>query len=192
MKRWTGKYQLQIQKLCMVCVGAGLLLAASNRVLAQDLDPVGSSSNVDLSQITDAFVRNMTLLDKALSNAMYDDDTHQMMLAVISKAGDISRYYRSGGGAAQRRKQLDQQESAKYKSGFSRSDQAKLDDLNKRIQATDPDGMFSKARSDMGKSMGELQRLLGLYQTSDTNVMDIIRLIQDHLQYYQTAMSKYQ
>jgi hypothetical protein len=173
-------------------VGVGLLLVATSKSSAQDMDVISNGSNIDLSQITDAFVRNMTLLDKALSNAMYDDDTHQMMLAVIAKAGDISRYYRSGGGADKRRKLLDQQENQKRRSGYSKSDQAKLEDLNKQVQAIDPEGTFGKARGDLGKSIGELQRLLGLYQTSDTTVMDIIRLIQDHLQYYQIAMGKYQ
>ncbi|MDR2462152.1 MAG: hypothetical protein LBD30_00005, partial [Verrucomicrobiales bacterium] len=75
---------------------------------------------------------------------------------------------------------------------FSKSDQARKDDLSKQIREIDPDGRFGQARSDFGRSVGELQRYLGLYQTSDNTVTDIIRLIQEHLQYYQTAMGKYQ
>jgi hypothetical protein len=186
------KRQALFKRIIMLFTGMCLLLAFGVKLQAQDLDTIRNSSNIDLSQITDAFIRNMTLLDKSLANAMYDDETHQMMLAVIAKAGDISRYYRSGGGAAMRRKQLDQQENLKRRSGFSKADQAKLDELTKQIQSTDPDGMFGKARGDLSRSIGELQRCLGLYQTSDVTVMDIIRLVQEHLQYYQTAMGKYQ
>jgi hypothetical protein len=186
------KRQALLKRTITLFSGLCLLLAFGAKLQAQDLDVIRNSNNIDLSQITDAFTRNMTLLDKSLSNAMYNDETHQMMLAVIAKAGDISRYYRSGGGAAVRRKQLDQQENLKRRYGFSKADQSRLDEMAKQIQSTDPDGMFSKARGDLGRSIGELQRCLGLYQTSDVTIMDIIRLIQEHLQYYQTAMGKYQ
>ncbi|MDR1191687.1 MAG: hypothetical protein LBK60_08525 [Verrucomicrobiales bacterium] len=158
---------------------------------AQDLDVIRSPGNIDLSRITDAFTRNMTLLDRHLSSLMHDDDTHELMQVVIGKAGDLSRYYRSGGGASKRRKLLEEMETLKRRPNITRSDQTRIDELNKAIQTTDPDGMFGKARSDFGQSTGELQRYLGLYQTSDTNVTDLIRLIQAHLQYYQTALGKY-
>jgi hypothetical protein len=160
--------------------------------MAQDLATIQDGSNIDLSQITDAFVRNMKLLDQYLAQAVPNEQTHQMMLVVMSKSSDIARYYRSGGGADKRRKLLEQQEALKAKKGFTKADQAKLDSLTTQISDLDPDGMFSKARSDLGQSISELQRLLGLYQSSDPDVTNLVRLIQEHIQYYQTAMGKYQ
>ena len=177
-------------KNIIAVVAAGLLVVGSLR--AQDLDVIDRTSGVDLSQITDAFVRNMTLLDKALSANMHDEETHQLMLVVISKAGDVARYYRAGGGANLRRQMLDRQEDQKRSTNIRRSDSTKADEIAAKIKAADPDGMFGKARGDYGRSVGELQRYLGLYQTADQTVTDIIRLIQEHLGYFQNAMGKYQ
>jgi hypothetical protein len=177
-------------KLTLTVTLATLALTVPLR--AQDLDPIRNTSNIDLSQITGAFTRNLSALDKNLSARMHDEDTHQLLLTVIAKAQDISRYYRSGGGAGKRRQFLEQQEKQKRQAGYSLSDKEREERMSKAIQDTDPDNMFAKSRGDFGRSVGELQRYLGLYQTADTQVTDIIRLIQEHLQYYQTALGKYQ
>lgn len=168
------------------------LLCCAVTAPAQELDPIRNAKNIDLSQITDAFTRNMSLLDQALSGAMHNEEVHQMMLVVMDKAVDVSKFYRSGGGADKRRKLLEQLEAQKKKGGFSKADKARLDDLNQQVRDADPSGIFGQARGDFGKATGELQRLLGLYQTADTTTMDIIRLIQEHLSFYQNAMGKYQ
>ena len=179
-------------KISLLAAGFCLFTISGHRLLAQELEPVRDGSNIDLSQITDAFTRNMKILDQYLMQSMHNAETHEMMQVVISKANDVARYYRSGGGAGKRRKLLEQQEALKTKKGFSKSDQAKLDALAEQISSLDEDNMFGKARSDMSQSVSELQRRLGLYQSSNTDVTNLIRLIQEHIQYYQNAVGKYQ
>ncbi len=178
--------------LALVAVG-GLLFGAAGRMDAgaQELVVARNESNVSLGQITDAFIRNMTLLDQLLSANMHNEETHQMMLAVIAKADDVGRYYRARGGGEKRRQLLEEVEKLKKRAGFNKSDQTRLNELNKQIQESDPEGLFGKSRSSLNVSVGELQRCLGMYQTADVTVTDLIRLIREHLGHYQMAMGRY-
>ncbi len=148
----------------------------------------GEGHKIDLGDVSVKFVRNMKLLEQLIPDA----DTQQMMEVVIGKAGDLATFYRAGGGASRRRKLLDEQDALMHKPNISKVDQKRLDDLQEEIKKADPDGYFQKGRDDIRKSILELQGMLSVMHASEPEVQDVIRITQQHLQYYQTALSKYQ
>ncbi|MDD5261658.1 MAG: hypothetical protein PHD76_07380 [Methylacidiphilales bacterium] len=166
--------------LCGILLPGGILRAQD--VLHSE------GRKIDLGDVSVKFARNMKLLEPLLP----ESETQQMMEVVIGKAGDLASLYRAGGGANRRRKLLDEEDALLHKPNISKVDQRRLEDLQQEIKKADPDGVFQKGRDDIRKSILELQGMLSVLHASDPDVQDVIRIAQQHLQLYQTALSKYQ
>ena len=143
---------------------------------------------VDLGDISAKFARNMRVLARMLP----DTETQKMMEVVAAKSSDLATFYRSSGGGIRRRKLLDEEEALKSKPNISKTDQKRIEDLQAEVKKADPDNLFQKGRKDIGESIKELQGMLSVLYTADQDVKDVIRITQQHLNYYNTALSKYQ
>jgi regulator of sirC expression with transglutaminase-like and TPR domain len=74
--------------------------------------------------------------------------------------------------------------------GLSDSDQRKLQKAEDDLRRLDPDGQFNKAKTQVQKTVNELQRNLGQIYTQDSDQKDLIRIIRQHLTFYNSALSK--
>jgi hypothetical protein len=143
-------------------------------------------SDVKFGEITGKFTRNLQLL----STLSTDPEIHKMIKVIIAKAEDV-KYFNNTKNADERRARiLKQMEEMVHREGIEQSDQRKLAKLREELKALDPDGNFSTARSEMQRAIGEFQTLLGKFHAPDTRSQDILRLIRQHLSYYQQCLNK--
>lgn len=167
----------------MLILAGGLISPVSAQ-----LNPASNSqSTIDLSDVTEAFIRNMKLLQTRVPEA----DVRDQMETVIAQADDLGAFFRAKGTASKRRDLFEQQEELKFKKDLSKSDMRKLDDLRAKIKELDPDDSFGKGKKLYSETQNELIKMLDLIQTSDPVRKDIIRLIQQHLSVYNKALREY-
>ena len=174
-------------KLLMIAMSlaSGLLFEGGGLCRAQT---EADTQTLGLADVSTRFARNIRLLATMLP----DTDTKNMMEVVAGKSMDLARFFQAGGGGDKRRKLLGEEQTIKNKASITKSDQKRLEDLQDQIRKADPDNFFQKGRKDIGSSINELQGMLSVLYTSDPDVKDIIRITQQHLTYYTTAISKYQ
>ena len=151
--------------------------------------PKSNDESIDLSDVTDAYVRNMKLLKARMAGE--DPLLLEQMDAVIAQAEDLASFFRAKGTASKRRKLVEEREALKFKKDLSKRDMRDLEELQQEINELDPEGFFKKARGLYNQTQQELQGQLELVQTSDPLRKDIIRLIRQHLSTYSRALSQY-
>ena len=171
--------------LFAMLLASGLLFEGGNVCLAQ---AETEAQKMGLSDISIRFARNIRLLATMLP----DTDTRNMMEVVAGKSMDLARFFQAGGGGDKRRKLLNEEQAIKSKPSITKSDQKRLDDLQEQIKKADPDNFFQKGKKDIGASINELQGMLSVLYSGDPDVKDVIRITQQHLTYYTTAIAKYQ
>ena len=148
-----------------------------------DAQPV---PEVKFGELTQKFTRNLQLLGSFST----DPDIVKMVQVVVAKAEDL-KYYNNLKNADERRSRIIKQIDAMlHREGIEQSDQRKLAKLQEELRALDPDGTFNTARGEMQRAVGEFQSLLGKVHAPDERSQDVIRLIRQHLSYYQQCLSK--
>jgi hypothetical protein len=150
--------------------------------------PVGAqpASEVKFGDLTQKFTRNLQLLG-TLSN---DPEILKMVKVIATKAEDV-KYFNNIKNADERRSRIiKQMEDVLHREGIQQSDQRKLTKLREELQELDPDGNFRTARVEIQRSIGEFQTLLSQIHAPDPRSQDIIRLLRQHLSYYQQCLSK--
>ncbi|NJK91782.1 MAG: hypothetical protein HC904_08150 [Blastochloris sp.] len=143
-------------------------------------------SEADFSDVSAKFVRNMRLLESLLEDA----ESKKMMTAVIGQADSLSSAYRAGNAGSRREDILKLRELMKQRETLKEADQKRLQKLQDEVNKRDEDGQFSKGRSSINASIGELQKKLGHIYTTDSQQKDVIRLIRQHLQFYTSALGR--
>ncbi|MEM6885626.1 MAG: hypothetical protein AAF571_11385 [Verrucomicrobiota bacterium] len=164
-------------------------LVSMPAAIAQMNPTKDSSGVIDLSDVTDAYVRNMKLLKIRMTGE--DELLLEQMDAVIAQAEDLGSFFRAKGTASKRRQLVEQREELKFKKDLSKNDMRKLNELQQEIKELDPENFFGKARGLYNETQGELLGQLDLIQTSDPVRKDIIRLIRQHLANYSKALKEY-
>ena len=178
---------LQMNRCVFLCLLA-LTGNLSVPTVSAQLNPEGNQqSTVDLSDVTDGFVRNMKLLETLTPEA----DIREQMAAVSAQAEELGKFFRAKGTASKRRKLFEEQEEYKYTKNPSKNDIRKLEEIRQDIKDLDPENFFGKGRELYGKTQDELKSQLDLIQTSDPVRQDIIRLIKQHLDKYNQALREY-
>jgi len=157
--------------------------------IAQLNAPNQGSTTIDLSNVTDAYVRNMKLLRVRLTGE--DPAILDQMDAVIAQADDLGKFFRSGGTASKRRKLVEQRDALKVKKDLRKRDLRELDELKQEINELDPEGFFNRARKQYSQTKDELENQLRLLQTADPVLKDLIRLIRQHISNYERAFREY-
>jgi len=156
-------------------------------VLVVLLPATSSAQSIDLSDVTDKFVKNMELLETLTPEAI----VREQMAVVREQAADLGRFFRKNGTASKRRQLFEEQEEIKSKPDLRESDMEKLQELRKEIQELDPDNYFKRGRDLFNEAVKELREELDLIQTSDPVRQDIVRLIRQHLTVYNKALQEY-
>ncbi len=147
----------------------------------------GHSQTTDLSTVTEKYVRNMKLLETMTPEA----DIRAQMAVVAAQADDLGRFFRSKGTAAKRRSLFEEEEAMKSKERLSKNDMEKLNKIREEIKALDPDNYFQRARPLYQSSVGELNKLLDLVQTTDPVRKDVLRLTRQHIETYNRVLQAY-
>jgi hypothetical protein len=154
--------------------------------LAQEEASAKENDDTGFAEVSEKFVRNM----KLLSTLMLEPESQKMMQAVIGQSDDLVRIYRSGNADSKRESKLRRKEIMTERDGLSDSDQRKLQKAEDDLRRLDPDGQFNKAKTQVQKTVSELQRNLGQIYTQDSDQKDLIRIIRQHLTFYNSALSK--
>lgn len=154
---------------------------------AQLNSPKDTTGTVDMSTVTEGFVRNMELLKTKVSEA----DIRDQMDVVIGQAKDLGKFFRARGTASRRRKLVEERDALKFKADISKRDMRKMEELEQEIRELDPENFFRTARGYYKETEGELRDLLDTTHTSDPVRKDIIRIIKQHLDVYSKALREY-
>lgn len=142
---------------------------------------------MDLSDITDQFVRNMKFLEALTPEA----NVREQMANVRGKAEDLGKFFRAKGTASKRRQLFEEREEIRSKPRISKRDKEKIQELQAEIRELDPENIFGHARRVFHESVGDLRKELDFVQTTDPVRQDIIRLTRKHLDVYNQALQKY-
>ncbi|MEM1157157.1 MAG: hypothetical protein AAF649_04310 [Verrucomicrobiota bacterium] len=144
---------------------------------------------IDLSDVTDAYIRNMKLLKIRMTGE--EQMLLEQMDAVIAQAEDLSSFFRANGTASKRRKLVKEREELRFKKDLNKTDMRKLEELQQEIRELDPEGFFNQARKLYDETQKEMNGQLDMIQTSDPVRKDIIRLIRQHMSTYTKALREY-
>jgi len=143
-------------------------------------------TEVKFGEVTEKFVRNMKLLRTMTENA----DLGHMIDVVVKKAEDLQSFNSDKNADEKRFRIMKQMETMLKREGIQESDQKRLEKLQTELRELDPNGSFQKARSEMNRSISELQNLLGQVHSPDSRSDDVLRLIRMHLSFYSRCLSK--
>jgi len=145
------------------------------------------AQTVDLSDVTEKFVRNMKILETLTPEA----NVREQMSVVRGQAEDLGKFFRAKGTASKRRKLSEEREEIRSKPRISERDRENIKELEAEIRELDPENIFGHGRNVFSQSSRDLLKELDFIQTNDPVRQDILRLIRQHISVYSKALQEY-
>jgi hypothetical protein len=144
------------------------------------------AAEVKFGDVTAKFVRNMKLIRSLTPNP----ELAKMIDNVVGKAEDLQSFNNDKNADEKRLRIMKQMDAMLERDGIKQSDQNRLQKLQTELQDLDPNNNFQKARSEMNRSLGEMQNFLGQIHSPDPRSEDLVRLIRMHVTFYNRCLSK--
>lgn len=173
-------------KKTVLCLLLPALFWAVTPLFAQGLNTTTQNEEVGFSEVSEKFIRNM----KLLSTLMLEPESQKMMQAVIGQATDLGALYRSKNAGSRREDALKRKDMMTERDSLKESDQKRLQKIQDDLRKLDPEGEFGQGKSQVMRTVGELQKHLGLIYTNDSDQKDLIRIIRQHLNFYTSSLGK--
>jgi hypothetical protein len=165
---------------------SALFLLSAGILPAQVLTPSVEEAEVGFSEVSDKFVRNM----KLLSTLIQEKESVKLMNAVTGQAVSLGILYRSGNSDTRREEVLKRKDMMLERDKLKDADQKRLLKMAEELRKMDPDGEFIKGKNQVMQTAMELQKNLGLIYTTDIAQKDLIRIVQQHVNFYTACLSK--
>jgi|GEM_PF-6226710 len=158
------------------------LLAIAWRPIVAEEDASGRTITLEI--ITKNFDQNMDLLKKEIR----EQNVQDLIDVVRKQARSLSQSYLIHGGG-NRDRLMQEKRDLRLKTHFIKADQDRLIEIDKEINAMDPNGMLSNESAALNSSISDLQDAVNALAPITPEDKDVNRLILQHLEFYSAAMT---